>query len=282
MLSRYSQIGEIPIPDNFQASLRPLRDRLMGHKIYHGIESMEDLRVFMQTHIFAVWDFMSLLKSLQNKLTCVNVPWVPQGDRLSRRLINDIVLTEESDIERGGGYISHFELYQAALDEVGADSSRLNKFLQEIRSGAYVPVAIENANAPLAAQAFVKTTWRIIETAEIHSIAAAFTFGREDLIPDMFAPIVEELQKHSSERATLFLDYLERHIQLDSEVHTPMAVRMLASLCGDDEKKWRQAEETAHVALNARIALWDGVVEQIDLARTNRVLMAQMGQIRCA
>lgn len=249
----------------------------MEHKIYHHIESLEDLRVFMQNHIFAVWDFMSLLKSLQNRLTCVSVPWVPQGDRLSRRLINDIVLTEESDIERGGGYISHFELYQAALDQVGADSSALNSFLGEILSGEPVPVAIENANAPLPAQAFVKTTWEIIETAETHSIAAAFTFGREDLIPDMFVPIVSELQKHSSDSASLFLDYLERHIQLDSEVHTPMAVRMLANLCGDDEKRWRQAEETAHIALHARVALWNGVVEQIDLARSKRVSKAQTG-----
>jgi hypothetical protein len=275
MLSRYSQIREIPVPNSFQASLRPLRDRLMEHRIYRHIESLEDLRVFMEHHIFAVWDFMSLLKSLQKKLTCVSLPWVPQGDRLSRRLINDIVLTEESDFERGGGYISHFELYQAALDQVGADTAALNGFLQEIRKGTGVALALKKANAPMAAQVFVNTTWQIIEHAETQALAAAFTFGREDLIPDMFTPIVEELQKCSSVNASLFLDYLERHIQLDSEVHTPMAVQMLANLCGDDEAKWKQALAAARLALNARIALWDGVVEQIDIARSQRALNAK-------
>jgi hypothetical protein len=275
MLSRYSQIRIIPVPDSFQASLRPLREQLMEHPIYHCISSIEDLRVFMQHHIFAVWDFMSLLKSLQKRLTCVSVPWVPQGDRLSRRLINDIVLTEESDIERGGAYISHFELYQDALEEVGADTSALDNFLQRIGNGESVASAIERAKAPVASQAFVKTTWQIIEKAEVHALAAAFTFGREDLIPDMFTPIVEELQKHSSESASLFLDYLERHIQLDSEIHTPMAVQMLANLCGDDEAKWKEAETTAHLALHARIALWDGVIKQIDISQNNRTLKAQ-------
>jgi hypothetical protein len=276
MLSRYSQIREIPIPNSFQASLRPLRDRLMEHKIYYHIQSLEDLRVFMQHHIFAVWDFMSLLKSLQRKLTCVTIPWVPQGDRLSRRLINDIVLTEESDFEGGGGYISHFELYRAALHQVGADTAPLDAFLQEIQKGTGIAVALKKAHAPMAAQVFVNTTWQIIEHAETQALAAAFTFGREDLIPDMFTPIVEELQKCSSINASLLLDYLERHIQLDSEVHTPMAVQMLANLCGDDEAKWKDALAAARLALKARIALWDGVVEQIELARSKRAVSAEL------
>ncbi|HVG20856.1 MAG TPA: DUF3050 domain-containing protein [Blastocatellia bacterium] len=274
MLNRYAHITELPMPDSFQVSLGPLREKLMGHKIYHSIETVEDLRVFMEHHIFAVWDFMSLLKTLQSHLTCVSIPWVPQGNRLSRRLINEIVLAEESDTENGGGYISHFELYRAALEQVGADTSRLDRFVSEICAGRDVHRALEVADVPKVAQSFVKTTWRFIESGSVCSIATAFTLGREDLIPDMFIPIVAGIQNQCAGRAALFLDYLERHIQLDGEHHTPMAMRMLASLCGNDENNWKEVELTARVALNARMALWDGVVEQIEIARSNKVLHA--------
>ena len=257
----------IPRLDSLQESLRPLRKQLVEHEVYSHIETLEDLRIFMEHHVFAVWDFMSLVKALQRHLTCVTVPWVPQGDRLSRRLINEIVLDEESDEESRGRYISHFELYRAAMDQCGADTSRIDGFLDRVRRGEAVSEALEKASVPQAAQAFVETTWRIVESGSAHSIAAAFTLGREDLIPDMFRALVTDLQNRFSEQLTLFHYYLERHIHLDEERHTPMALQMLAGLCSNDPGKWREGEETARVALNARIALWDGVVEQIAIAR---------------
>ena len=90
--------------DSVYESLRPLRQQVVEHPVYRHIETLADVRLLMEHHVFAVWDFMSLLKALQRHLTCVTVPWVPQGDRHSRRLINEIVLAEESDEECGGGY----------------------------------------------------------------------------------------------------------------------------------------------------------------------------------
>ncbi len=254
---------EIARLHSLQESLRPLREKLAGHGIYQQIETLEDLQIFMEHHVFAVWDFMSLLKALQIRLTCVAVPWVPQGDRLSRRLINEIVLEEESDEESGGGYISHYELYRAAMEQCGADISRIDCFLHRIGSGEAVVKALEAADAPKAAQAFVRTTMRIVESGSAHLTAAAFTLGREDVIPVMFRPLVTKLQNRFPGQLTLFQDYLERHIRLDEERHTPMGLQMLAVLCKDDLRKWREAEEAARVALKTRIALWDGVVGQI-------------------
>lgn len=257
----------LPPLDRVQASLRPLRAQVVEHGVYHQIETLADVRVFMEHHVLAVWDFMSLLKALQRHLTCVTIPWLPQGDRLSRRLINEIVLAEESDEECGGGYSSHFELYHAAMSQCGADTSRIEGFLDCIRQGAGVAKALDKAGVPKAAQAFVRTTWRIVESGAPHAIAAAFTLGREDMIPDMFRALVADLQHRLPGQLTLFHAYLERHIHVDEERHTPLALQMLAGLCHADPRKWSEAAEAARVALNARIALWDGVQEQIAIAR---------------
>jgi hypothetical protein len=253
--------------DSIQESLHPLRKRVVEHTVYRHIERLADVRIFMEHHVFAVWDFMSLLKALQCQLTCVTVPWMPQGDRRSRRLINELVLAEESDEECGGGYSSHFELYRAAMAQCGADTSRIDDCLERLRRGEGMAAALAKAAVPHAARAFVETTWRLVESGAAHAIAAAFALGREEVIPEMFRALVGDLQRRFPGQLSLLQNYLERHIRVDEARHTPMALCMLAGLCNDDPGRWREAEEAARVALNARIALWDGVAERIALAQ---------------
>jgi len=95
------------------------RKTLLTHRLYPALSTTEHLALFMEYHVFAVWDFMSLLKALQMRLTCVGVPWLPIGDARVRRLVNQIVLGEESDCTPDGSAISHFELYLQAMREVG-------------------------------------------------------------------------------------------------------------------------------------------------------------------
>ena len=249
--------------ERLRQSLRPLRTQLFKHEVYRSIRTQDDLRIFMEHHVFAVWDFMSLLKALQGRLTRVTLPWFPQGDRNARRLINEIVLEEESDEDGEGGYISHFELYLAAMVQCGANTSRIDAFLGRVDQGQPVPEVLATTDVPKAAQDFVRTTWRIIESGPTHSIAAAFTLGREDLIPNMFRALVVDLDKSFPDQWHRLRYYLDRHIQLDEEHHAPMALQMLTCLCGDDEENWREAEETARAALIARISLWDDVLEEI-------------------
>ena len=249
--------------EQLEKSLRPLRERLIEHEVYRRIRTENDLRSFMEHHVFAVWDFMSLLKALQIRLTGVTLPWTPQGDRNTRRLINEIVLEEESDEDGDGGYVSHFELYRAAMAQCGADTSRIDAFVDRLRQGDPVYQALETPGVPKAAQDFVTTTWRIIQSESTQSIAAAFTFGREDLIPEMFRALVADLHDRFPGPWDRLRYYLERHIHLDEDRHIPLARRMLAHLCGDDKAKWQEADEAARTALNARIALWDGVAEQL-------------------
>src|SRR5580692_5286740 len=112
--------------DHVFASVRPLRDRLLAHRLYAEIDSPETVRVFMEHHVFAVWDFMSLVKDVQRRLTCVDVPWTPRGDRSSRRFINEIVRSEESDEDGRGGFTSLFELYLDAMRQAGAGTDRID------------------------------------------------------------------------------------------------------------------------------------------------------------
>jgi hypothetical protein len=243
-----------------KAAVEPARLKVVGHPLYHQLNSMAAVAGFMEHHVFAVWDFMSLLKTLQRRLTCVQVPWVPSGPTGSRRLINDIVLVEESD-ELGQGFISHFELYLDGMRQAGADTVPVDSFIELLRAGKPVATALKEAGVPGTASEFVTTTWEFIEHSPVHCQAAAFAFGREDLIPDMFDQVAA-LNAELGQLST-FVDYLRRHIQVDSEEHTPMAMQMLADLCGDDDDKWAECEETINSALAARTKLWDGILAEL-------------------
>jgi hypothetical protein len=256
-MSRYDWGQTHPGITRLEKAVDEARVRVVTHPLYASLDSHEAIVTFMEHHVFAVWDFMSLLKSLQRNLTCVRVPWVPTGPAASRRLINDIVLVEESD-ELRGGFTSHFELYVDGMAEAGADTSVVNGFVDLVRSGVHPLPALPRAAVPEPAADFVRTTWRFIEGAPVHCQAAAFAFGREDLIPDMFTQVIAV--KEQGAKLDTFVDYLARHIEVDGEEHTPMAMQMLADLCGDDDGKWQQCADTVNLALAARYRFWDGIL----------------------
>jgi hypothetical protein len=242
-----------------QAQLRPARQRMVEHSLYRTIQSLDELRVFMEYHVFAVWDFMSLLKALQRDLTCTTLPWVPKGNPATRRLINDIVLEEETDLDPEGRPTSHFELYLRAMQECGADTAPVQRLLAALAQGESVPAALAAAQAPAAVQDFVNHTFAVIAAGQPHAVAAAFTFGREDVIPDMFRNLVADLGQRFPGQLSTFIYYLNRHIELDEDHHAPLAHQMVRDLCGTDAQRWQQAAEVAAQGMAARVRLWDGI-----------------------
>lgn len=246
-----------------QQNIEPLRQQIIQHKVYSVINDIEDLKVFMKYHVYAVWDFMSLLKSLQNSLTCTSVPWFPTGDGETRNLINEIVAGEESDVDSEGNFKSHFELYLDAMAQCGADTTEIGRFIVSMRETGDFEKAFDIAGTPEKAREFVRFTFDTINTRKDYLQAAIFTFGREDLIPGMFMSIIEDIHRNFPDSISIFKYYLERHIEVDGDHHSHLALRMTANLCDRNEAFWQEAEQATIASLEKRIALWDGVYEEI-------------------
>ncbi len=264
--------------DALEHRIAPLRERLASHPLYLSIRTPTHLRLFMESHVYAVWDFMSLLKSLQRGLTCVDVPWVPTRFPASRRFINEIVLGEESD-EYEGRPASHFELYLEAMEKAGASTAAIRGLIHATSSvrdeerpitGAAKSLQWESwmvvRGVPRPAKHFMETTFRVIREGSLPAQAASFTFGREDTIPSMFRSLVRDLNLQMGGDLSQFVWYLERHIEVDGDEHGPLSLRMVADLCGEDAMAWSKAGDAAEAAIKARLALWDGILEQIRAA----------------
>lgn len=241
------------------------KEILLQHSLYEKVKTIDNLHEFLENHIYAVWDFMSLLKALQNKLTCTTTPWFASENPETRYLINEIVLAEESDLTVDGRRLSHFEMYVEAMKNCGAQTARLETFLQNVIDTNNVFIAIKQSDLHPNIKSFLDFTFRVIEEGKAHKIAAAFTFGREDLIPNMFTQILKNFQQNFPETdLSKLIYYFERHIELDADEHGPMAMQMITELCQDDENKWKDVEEISILALEKRIGLWNAIEEKIE------------------
>ena len=242
-------------------SIADLRYKLQNHVLYQNLENIEDVKIFMENHVFAVWDFMSLLKALQIKLTSIGTPWLPSENAKLSRFINEIVIAEESDMNEEGVPKSHFQMYLDAMNQVGANTEQIDNFIQSIKNGNSTLDGLSNSSINYKVAAFVKHTFSVIDTQQAHKIASAFTFGREDVIPDMFIKILDQSDKNN-EKYNKLRYYLQRHIELDGDDHGPLSLMMIEELCGNDDQKWFEVQSVARESLQHRIALWD-VINQI-------------------
>jgi len=245
--------------DTLREEIAPLRHALLNHPIYAEVDSLSKLREFMGNHVFAVWDFMSLVKRLQSELTSNSLPWVPPTRSRIARFANEVVLGEESDLGLDGKPISHFELYLQAMDEVGADTSPIRGFMAQMDLASGYDKLLEKIGAPRGVVNFVNQTLRCAIHGSVVEVASFFFFGREDVIPEMFRRLLK-LWSNGKAGVPHFAFYLERHIELDGDSHGPWAQEMLTALAGKCESNWKEATSAAEQAITSRIRLWDSIL----------------------
>jgi len=260
--------------DEILKEIDPKLHELNHHPLYAHIDSIRTLQIFMQRHAFAVFDFMSLTKSLQAQFSPVQVPWTPPKNRELSRFINEIVLAEESDQTWDGSYISHFEMYCLAMAEVKACDELIQEFIRTVENKG-IDFATENLKLPTSAKTFLQQTFSLLADNKIHQIAAAFCFGREKIIPHMFKALLDKM-KITENQAPTFHYYLKRHIEVDGDSHGPLALKMISLLCGTDQKKWEEAKSAAIKSIDARIAFWDNIVNELAPTKNIRETQAQL------
>jgi DUF3050 family protein len=248
----------------FSAIALRRRDDLGTHALYRELETLEDLRRFMESHVFALWDFMSLLKRLQQALTCVTVPWVPPLSPRAARLVNQAVLHEESGVDTAGACASRFQVYHRLMRDIGADTTHIDAVIASVEQGSGFRAEL----TPEPARSFVINTFRVLERSKIHEIAAAATFGREDALPEGFRRLLESLDAAHSGLFAHARYYLDGHIGTTEADHTATALTLLHELCGEDAEKWRDAAVAVDSAVAARLSLWDGIQTRIRRARS--------------
>ncbi len=245
------------------ARFRELRQGLLTHPLYSSITSLASIARFMEFHVFAVWDFMSLLKRLQREVTCTAVPWLPPKSPRLARLINEITLGEETDSDGLDGFTSHFDLYLSAMREVQADTRPVLSLIEALRAGTAHTLALRNSGLPDVVRDFVGYNLDLACDGEPHQVAAAFFYGREDLIPEMFDQLLPRLAANGSTRLDRLQFYVRRHIELDGDTHGPLARTLLAELCAGDARKFREATDTAILSLTKRRDLWDAIYREV-------------------
>ncbi|MBS0351094.1 MAG: DUF3050 domain-containing protein [Proteobacteria bacterium] len=252
--------------------LAPLIQKIKNHTLYATIDSIENLRIFMEYHVFAVWDFICLLKELYHRLVTTRAPWFPPKDPYSAHLISRILIEEENDHTADGqAHCSHFELYCQAMQAIHADTRSIHYFLNRLNEGDILIAAMESAGLSVAIQQFVLTTFSFFDQ-DIHILAAAFVYGREAITAAMFTPLIQQLQRAIPQphQACIqpLLYYLNRHIELDHHEHFPQALKILHHLAGEDEKKWREIAVHARLALQSRLDFLSAIQEKIKQVET--------------
>lgn len=246
-------------------SLTPLKEKLANHRIFERINSIQELKVFMEHHIFAVWDFMSLLKKLQIDLVPSGSPWVPNPNGNLVRFINEIVMEEESDQAYSNGaeisYTSHYQIYLDAMTEVGASTETISRFVEMVKSEG-INSAMQKINLPDPSRLFMSHTFKLINEGKSHEIAASFAIGRESIVPLMFKRILDQ-SKLEDDQVPVFRYYLVRHAELDGDHHGPMAHKLLENMSAGDPKIQQEIIDQATKSIEQRIFFWDGVLDAL-------------------
>eukprot|EP01047_Picozoa_sp_COSAG01_P002064 COSAG01_NODE_52_length_31456_cov_125.226648_22_plen_254_part_00 len=244
------------ILNELEAELKELNE----HAIYKSLNNISALKCFMSYHLYAVWDFMNLLTYLQQSLTCISLPWKPTVSAKTTRLINEIKLEEESDLINGV-HTSHFMYYLSTFKKIGDLPKDVKNFIADLeKPNIKYSTLIKQKYINPSIQNFLKHSYDAIENS-ILATAATFTYARETLMSDMLNQILKQ-QSKQMQQIKDFNSYLTRHIALDGDKHSFLALDLIDELCKNSKDKIKVLEY-AKKGIQYRILLWDDILKKI-------------------
>jgi hypothetical protein len=140
------------------------------------------------------------------------------------------------------------------MRDIGASTRQFEKFRSLVLVGIPVEVALARIGAPPHVQAFVAHTMALANSGSTEEVLAAFFYGREDIIPEMFGRLLNTLYraKHNNDRVRNFIYYIDRHIELDGDSHGPMGRELLEDLLANSPNRVEQARRAACSSIDAR------------------------------
>ena len=120
----------------FQTNIYPFKEQLLNHQIYGQVDEIRKTKIFMESHIFGTWDYLTMFKSLQRALTSLNIHLLEKGTLQLPFVMNQIILNEELDDESSREYLSAigiYQLYIKAMEEIGADTKPITYLVDSIK-----------------------------------------------------------------------------------------------------------------------------------------------------
>ncbi len=242
--------------------INEIKKNIINHPLFHMRFNNEQLSHFMSIHVYAVWSFMSIVKSLQKNLTPQSIPWTPNHSTQNgmARFINEIIYTEESDEISKNTYLSHFEIYILAMRIIGVNTKPILSIVSHFKKNNYSRKYINSLNIPICAKHFINHDISIAKSRSLPKIVGVFCFGKETIIPFMFKQIIKAIPKRGN---SVLISYFDRHIEIDGERHGPLAKKIFSEVC---KKKSAStlAYLTAIEALKLRESMWDDIYTNLE------------------
>lgn len=225
-----------------------MREYLITHPLYTSLNNLDRVRVFTENHVFSVWTFMCLLKSIITNLedTTSSYLWTGVKDPRLYRALCEIWIDEASDTVNDG-IQSHLDLYLQSMEEIHADTTVILQLLERVRTDHHF--SLEDLPILASTKEFIQKQFHVINTYSFEDTLTYFAYGRELLIPEMFRPLFEYL-KTQDIPCPHFLLYLEKHIHLD-DLHG----KKLLQFVNDNN------ERIIHEAYTDRMILWNGIYQ---------------------
>ncbi|WP_081210590.1 DUF3050 domain-containing protein [Salegentibacter sediminis] len=243
------------INQKFNSDLKNFRN----YPIHHYINNKQQLQVFMEHQVFAVWANMSLLNSLKEEFTKTTNPWLPIGDPDLRYLINKIILQEESARNYSGNHQSKFEIYLDAMAATGANTENITNFLRHVSHGTDIFLIIAASKMPIRIKRFIKTIFDIISEGKSHKIATAFVYSQAGISALNLIKTILEIEKETTIDLKLYKYYL--HLEAESDLSSSFEI--LEILCGKSMEKWKDTEAIAEIITKNQQTLMEGIETEL-------------------